>query len=165
MAIFYSCGIPFFCALKVIIPCFISRKKVITPLVVSIGAFVINLTLNLLLMHSLKQGGIALATVVSSLFNNFTLLYLLHREGFDLQLGKLGMSLVKCVGAVAVAGVLIRLVLNWGACDLARSWVEQFLDLSLAGAGFVFIYILIAKIGKFSELNQFLSSFRKSGNR
>ncbi len=164
VAIFYSCGIPFFCTLKVIIPCFISRKKVMIPFWVSIAALLLNIVLNLVLMRSLKQGGIALATMLSSLFSNLTLLYILRREGFDLPLGSLGASLFKCAGAAAVAGIVIR-YFGLGYCDLSRPWLNQFLNLAAAGAGFVLLYLLIAKLGNFPELRQFFGTFRKSGAR
>ena len=44
-----------------------------------------NIVLNLILMWPLRQGGIALATVLSSMLNNAILLTCLHREGFELQ--------------------------------------------------------------------------------
>ena len=40
----------------------------------------LNIILNFILMHPLKQGGIALATVVSSYINNMILLFLFSRD-------------------------------------------------------------------------------------
>lgn len=76
----YAFGIPAFASLKVIVSGFYSRKDMRTPMIVSVCCIVLNLILNLLLMFPMKQGGIALATTVTSFLNNLTLLYLLKKQ-------------------------------------------------------------------------------------
>ena len=85
VAIFYGAGIPSFCVLKVVLPVFYARKIMTIPLYSSLLSIAANIVLNLILMWPLKQGGIALATVLSSMLNNAILLTCLHREGFALQ--------------------------------------------------------------------------------
>ncbi len=82
VAVFYGVGIPAFCSLKVIVPMFHSRKRMVPPLIASLCAIGTNIILNLILMWPLAQGGIALATVLSSCVNNGILLWLLRKEGF-----------------------------------------------------------------------------------
>ena len=81
VAMFYGAGIPFFCSLKILLPAFYSRKKMKQPLCASLIAIGTNIVLNLLLMGPLRQGGIALATTISSVLNNGILLYLLKKDG------------------------------------------------------------------------------------
>ena len=69
----YAFGIPAFAAVKITVSGFYSRKDMKTPMYVSIFCIVLNLILNLSLMHSMKQGGIALATTVTSYLNNLIL--------------------------------------------------------------------------------------------
>lgn len=85
VAIFYGAGIPSFCVLKVVLPVFYARKIMTIPLYSSLLSIAVNIVLNLILMWPLRQGGIALATVLSSMLNNAILLTCLHREGFELQ--------------------------------------------------------------------------------
>ncbi len=77
---YYAMGIPFFATTKVVVGAFYSRKNMITPLKVSLVCIGINIILNIALMIPLKQGGIALATVMSSFCNNIILLYILKKE-------------------------------------------------------------------------------------
>ncbi len=76
---FYVLGIPSFAVMKITLMGFYARKDMKTPLQVSLFCIVLNLILNLILMWPLKQGGIALATVLSSLLNNLILLSILNR--------------------------------------------------------------------------------------
>ncbi len=85
VAIFYGAGIPSFCVLKVILPIYYARKLMQIPLYASLISISCNIILNLILMWPLKQGGIALATVLASVVNNTILMTLLHREGINLQ--------------------------------------------------------------------------------
>lgn len=77
---FYVFGIPAFAALKITVTAFTSRKDMKTPFYTGITAILINFILNVILMFPLRQGGIALATVVSSYINNLLLLCLLRRQ-------------------------------------------------------------------------------------
>ena len=72
----YAWGIPAFAAMKLSLAAFYSRKETKTPMISAICCIAANILMNLILMHPLKQGGIALATVMSSYMNNFILLYL-----------------------------------------------------------------------------------------
>ena len=78
--LFYALGIPAFCAVKVILPAFYARKKMRTPLRISLTCIALNIPLSIALMFPLKQGGIALATVIAQMCNNMLLLYFLRRE-------------------------------------------------------------------------------------
>jgi len=77
---FYVFGIPAFAALKIVVSAFTSRKDMKTPFYTGLVAIALNMVLNLILMFPLRQGGIALATVVSAYTNNILLLILLRRQ-------------------------------------------------------------------------------------
>jgi putative peptidoglycan lipid II flippase len=101
---FYSLGIPFFAVLKVVLSGFHSRKDMKTPVRISILCICVNIVLNLILMWPLRQGGIALATVISAALNNFLLLYLLRGrlDGFEplRSLGDFARIAFACLPAV-----------------------------------------------------------------
>ena len=93
--LFYAVGIPAFCAMKVILPAFYARKKMTPPLIISLCCIAVNIPLSLLLMHPLRQGGIALATVISQMLNNMLLLYMLKRENFSPDYRSVAVTAVK----------------------------------------------------------------------
>ena len=107
VAIFYGAGIPAFCALKVIAPVFYARKQMSVPLKASLCAIAANIVLNFCLMWHLRQGGIALATVLGSMLNNFLLLRHLHGEGFELRRGRLALVFGRSLAfAILIGGPL-----------------------------------------------------------
>ena len=137
VAIFYSLGIPFFCSLKVILPAFYARKKMVTVLVVSVCATVINIILNYILMQFFAQGGIALATVVASLVNNGALIWLLQRENLVCD--------VKNTSLTFVRSALVATAAGWGLYQVYCTWIRHWSMVhwsreivTLAGIGVVF---------------------------
>ena len=106
---FYALGIPFFAVIKVLISGFYSRKDMKTPVKISIGCVVLNLVLNLILMWPLKQGGIALATVISSIVNTSILMLLLKRDLKNFKIRQLFIAVLKTLIAsgVAVTGAFL----------------------------------------------------------
>lgn len=78
--IFYCFGIPAFCAMKVISSAFYAQKDTKTPVKVALWCILLNFIINLALMFPLKQGGIALGTVVSSTINCLVLTYILKKR-------------------------------------------------------------------------------------
>ena len=77
---FYLPGIPAFCCAKVAVTPFYARHDTRTPVRIALVCMVVNLILNLILMQFLRQGGLALATAVSSWLNVFLLLRLIRRQ-------------------------------------------------------------------------------------
>ena len=102
--LFLGMGLPFFCSLKAILPVFYAWKQVNKVLKVSILCILANIVMNLILMWPLKQGGIALATVLSSILNNTLLLILLAKAGLDLPVSSWVRSFLRAVLAASIAG-------------------------------------------------------------
>ncbi len=103
--LFYSLGIPLFCSFKIIVNTFYSRKDMKTPVIVGVCVIAMNIILNLILMQYLRQGGIALATVISSLANNMLLLLILRRKlGISLGMKPVHLSIFR-IAVVSVAAV------------------------------------------------------------
>lgn len=102
---FYVLGIPSFAAMKITLMGFYARKDMRTPLQVSLFCIVLNVILNLILMWPLKQGGIALATVLSSLLNNLILLWILKKIFRQIPFRSTGLLCGK-LAAFSILGVL-----------------------------------------------------------
>ncbi len=143
--LFYGCGIPFFAMTKIIVPAFYARKDMTTPLKVSVFCIIVNLILSLSLMFWLRQGGIALATVISSLLNNILLLRVLHTKFtfYDLRLRSLLPELLR---GIVISGILTVSLLSFYPFLLNRlqiSWLPaDLLPLMLTGSGFCGLYFI-----------------------
>ena len=121
----YSAGIPLFSVFKISSVAFTSRRDMVTPLKVSLVCIALNIVLNFALMMPLKQGGIALATIVSSLLNNTLLLTIYNRQMPDnrIDFRALGLYLLKlvpaCVLPLIPAILVFRLVVIPDSLDLS----------------------------------------------
>ena len=65
----FSLGLPAYVLIKVVTPSFFARHDTTTPVKAALASMVVNVALNLLLMHSLQQVGMALATAVAAWLN------------------------------------------------------------------------------------------------
>ncbi len=79
----YACGLPFFFLYKVMVVSFTARREMKTPAKISLLCIVLNIVLNFSLLPFMRQGGIALATVISSAVNNLILLWLFNRDNVE----------------------------------------------------------------------------------
>ncbi len=163
--LFYCAGIPFFCSLKVITPAFFARKDMKTPMKVSIAALIFNFMMNLILMFPLKQGGLALATVLSSVLNNSVLLIILHRSSFKLNWQELGVTIAKTLVSSAVASAGTMLLAPY-LMSLPGRAGGKFSGILLMLFVFGIIYFIANLLMRTAELREFLSLLkRRSGKK
>ncbi len=143
---FYVFGIPAFALLKVTSSAFTARKDMNTPFYTGLAAIVCNIILNLTLMVPLRQGGIALATVVSSFLNNALLLYMLNRavpfavnwKGTAVYLLKLlSATLLPLIPAVYASGLIGNI----------------YCKLGMAAAVYGIVFLICAGILRMNEIN------------
>lgn len=153
VAYFYGAAIPLFCAMKVIVPVFLARKKMLTTFYVSLIAITLNIILNLILMHPLKQGGIALATLGSTMISLVILVILLVREGFEIPFGQIALSFCRTT-LIAVAVAFIVLATGWMRCHLEWSWSRQFGLFLASGVLFGILYLVFAVIARSPEIRE-----------
>ena len=158
---FLAMGLPFFCSLKVILPAFYSRKQVTEPLVVSIVCILVNIILNLILMWPLKQGGIALATVLSSVLNNSLLLLLLFREGVRLPAARLAGCFFRTCLASALAGVLALGCLHFLTGGAVVGTVRLLAAVAVATAVFGAVYLAAYRLCGGQETGEFFRLLRR----
>ena len=67
----FAIGLPAYILIKVLITCFFAREDTKTPLYVSIVSVIVNIILSLILIQSMREVGIALATAISAWVNAF----------------------------------------------------------------------------------------------
>lgn len=155
----YAAGIPFFCAYKVIAMSFTARRHMTTPCYVSIFCIVLNLVLNVVLMRPFQQGGIALATVLSSMTNNFILVYLYNKEMPDnrLEIVPIIVFTLKMIFISSVPIIPGWLIVN-SPIDIH---INNYLALGLAAVLYGGIFIILAKLFRFQEIDIVLSKLAK----
>jgi len=69
----FALGLPAYILIKVLVTCFFAREDTKTPLYVSIISVLANIILSLILIQSMREIGIALATAISAWLNAFLL--------------------------------------------------------------------------------------------
>ena len=74
----FALGLPAYILIKVLVTCFFAREDTKTPLYVSIVSVIVNIVLSLLLISSMREMGIALATAISAWINTILLFLILR---------------------------------------------------------------------------------------
>tara|TARA_B100000700_G_scaffold264991_1_gene303060 strand:- start:657 stop:2216 length:1560 start_codon:yes stop_codon:yes gene_type:complete len=73
----FALGLPAYILIKVLVTCFFAREDTKTPLKISIVAVAINIILSLILIQSMREMGIAIATSISAWVNMLLLYFVL----------------------------------------------------------------------------------------
>ncbi|MBT3369817.1 MAG: murein biosynthesis integral membrane protein MurJ [Rhodospirillaceae bacterium] len=105
----YAVGLPAYVLVKVLGPAFFARRDTRTPVLVGIGAMVVNVILNLILMQFLAHAGLALATAIAAWLNVGLLSWILYHRG-DLVPDH---RLIQRLGRALGAALIMTLILWW----------------------------------------------------
>ena len=138
--LYYAAGLPALACVKLIVPAFYSARDTKTPVIVALISFTLNIILNFIflkndyLYHRFQNGGPALATVLATLFDFFTLFFI-----FRIRYGALGtIGIVHSIGKISLCAALMGV-----ACAIANYYVK----FTLQYAFFNQLLIFIALIG------------------
>jgi putative peptidoglycan lipid II flippase len=104
---FFSIGLPFVSAVKIIAPAFYSLKDTKTPVIIAFFVMIVYLSLSLVLMRPLKVGGIALALSLAEAFNFIALFIFLEKKIGRLEKKEIISSVSKSIIATGAMGTLI----------------------------------------------------------
>ena len=102
--VFYAPGLVGYSAVRIAVPCFYAMRNSLTPTLVSIGAVILNIVLNLILVRVMGFRGLALGTSIAALGNALVLLVLLHRRLGGLEIGRILETCAKIVVAATLMG-------------------------------------------------------------
>ena len=164
--VWYALGIPFFCLTKLTVNMFYCRKNMKTPAIVSICCIGLNVLLSAALMKFMKQGGITLATTITSALNNIVLFVILRKE-----LGRMPLfGTVKfCITILFLSGI------SGVAAFFSHRWIlghpeYHFLPrgiVPLAGAGcaFLIVFIILCTIFRIHELRKVFQQIKNKIRR
>jgi len=104
---FYSFGLFFFAASRVLAFAFYSVKNTRLPVIVAAISMAANVGFNLLLMRPLQQGGLALASSISSAINTIVLWILLEKKIGGFGLRSIAAAAVRTCLLSVVMGILV----------------------------------------------------------
>ena len=111
--VFYAPGLIGYSAVRIAVPSFYAMRNSLTPTLVSIGAVVLNIVLNLILVRIMGFRGLALGTSIAALSNALVLLVLLHRRLGGLEIGHILETGAKIVVAATLMGGAVWTVHTW----------------------------------------------------
>ena len=111
--VFYAPGLIGYSAVRIAVPSFYAMRNSLTPTLVSIGAVVLNIVLNLILVRIMGFRGLALGTSIAALSNALVLLVLLHRRLGGLEIGRILETGAKIVVAATLMGGAVWTVHTW----------------------------------------------------
>ena len=119
----FSLGLPAYIFIKVLITCFFAREDTKTPLYVSLISVIINIILSLLLISSMREMGIALATAISAWINSLLLFFILYfKKNIILDFIFLKNSFK----------IIISSIIMFGLCYI----INKFIFINLSNIGF-----------------------------
>ena len=110
----FALGLPAYILTKVLVTCFFAREDTKTPLYVSTVSVVANIILSLILIQSMREMGIALATATSAWVNAFLLYVMLKMRNnitLDSRLINNGIKTIICSIIMGVACYLLNFTL------------------------------------------------------
>ena len=163
--LFYTMGIPAFAALKIILSSFYSRKDMKAPVKIALICVLINFVLNLILMWPLRQGGIALATTISSVINCTLLILILNKKLGSLPTGKFEVAAsflrTLCVSLVAIGiGKIFYICLKKIEIVHYIDW-HGIISLTLSGMIFVLVFFCLNLLIKSDEQKEWVAVYLK----
>ena len=129
----FALGLPAYILIKVLVTCFFAREDTKTPMYVSLVAVTANIILSLILIQSMREIGIALATAISAWINALILYIILNiRDNItlDSRLIRNGYKIIICTFVMGIICyflnvtllsnmALLSTILNFGALTLA----------------------------------------------
>lgn len=156
---FHISGLFFIAVTRILFPAFFAQEDTVSPTIAGVASVIVNIVVALLLVDSMKGGGIALASTVSA-FVSALILVLLLRRGGKIDLKKIGESLLYSVRFLIISFVCIVPVYFLkdhiykyftrfsNVSALSRKIVAEFLPFSVVTAVFGVVLITILVVMK-----------------
>jgi putative peptidoglycan lipid II flippase len=136
--LYYAAGLPALACVKLIVPAFYSARDTKTPVIVALISFALNIILNFIFLEFLfkrfQNGGPALATVLATFFDFFTLFFI-----FRLRYGALGsIEIFRSISRITLCSALMGV-----ACFVGNHYANY----TLQSAFFTQLLVFIGLIG------------------
>ena len=137
--LYYAAGLPALACVKLIVPAFYSAKDTKTPVIIALISFAINMTLNIIFLQHFffrrfQNGGPALATVLATFFDFFTLFFI-----FRIRYGALGsIQILRSIGKISLCAALMGV-----GCMIGNHYANY----TLKSAFFIQLLVFIGLVG------------------
>lgn len=106
----YAVGLLFYSLIKILGPAFYTLDETKVPVMASITAVVVNIVLNLILVHPFGYWGLALSTGIGAMFNAGILYFVLEKRIGSFSRFALMPAMARIFAATAVSGIVSALV-------------------------------------------------------
>lgn len=136
--LYYAIGLPALACVKLIVPAFYSAGDTKTPVIVALLSFGLNIVFNFIFLNYLfkrfQNGGPALATVLATMFDFFTLFFI-----FRLRYGALGsVEIFHSIGKISLCSALMGV-----GCMIANYYAKY----TVQSAFFTQLVVFIGLLG------------------
>ncbi len=162
---YYAIGLYFAAAIRILVQAFYAVQDTKTPVKIAFVALIVNAILDWILMHPLKQGGLALSTSITSALTYFQLCHAFEKRYGSFDWNKFRVSAIKTSIASVTMGIvcLISLsLLNFNGQAFLSSKVFILLGTILLGLA---VYIGSSFLLKLDELSFIKTIIRKLAQR
>lgn len=164
--VFYTPGLVGYSAVRIAVPCFYAMRNSLTPTLVSIGAVVLNIVLNLILVRVMGFRGLALGTSIAALANALILLILLHRRLGGLEVGRILETSAKIVVAATLMGGAVWTCHAWlmdvvPGANLVRRLIQVFGSIAV-GLVVLAVGARMLRIAEWNDIRRQLSRRTKT---
>ncbi len=155
---YYALGLYFTAAIRILVSAFYAVQDTKTPVKIAFVSLIVNAILDWILMHPLKQGGLALSTSITSALSFFLLLYMFQKRHGAVEWQAFRQSITKICIASVVMGVFCLVSLRvFFKFDVHQPLSWKVIGLfGTIGLGIV-VYLGIAMVLKMDELKVFTS--------
>lgn len=156
---FYALGLIAHAAVEILVRAFYALHNTRTPVLIGIGAMVLNIGLSIWWVRGMSYGGLALANSVATGLEMLILFWLLHRTMGSLDNRRLVFAILRSTLAAFVMGVALWLLGGWfsiyweGRNSEILSWILSIGGLAVA----LIIYLGMSLLLRSNELRPTLA--------
>ncbi len=162
--LFFSLGLPWFAATKIIVPAFYSTQDTRTPVKVAAVVLVANVVFNLLLLEPLRNGGPAASTSLAGMLNFTLLFWIFQRRHGDVGGRAILASVARVSLASAAMGLACWAMLQASGFDLPHSLAWQVAVLAGMLAAATALFFVLARLLGCEEVRDLYGIARRKRN-
>lgn len=148
-------GLPAYIMIKIFSTSFFAQEDTKTPVLVAVGAVVINVLLNLLLIKPLAHVGLGLATSLAAWVNAFVLGIILQKRGLFLMNTRLKTFLPRAFVSTVLTGAFFFIGRPLLEFCVAQSTTVQIISLGGAVGLGIGLFILFSRLTKALDIEDF----------
>ena len=157
---YYALGLFFTAAVRILVSAFYAVQDTKTPVKIAFVALIVNAILDWILMHPLKQGGLALSTSITSALSCFQLVTAFQKRYGSLEWQKFRQSVTKICIASTGMGVFCLVALKVLKFNASQPFFWKAGSLFGTIGLSVLVYLGIAAILRMDELSSFKRFFQ-----